>query len=69
MSEYYIHTTSENERWDNLATQYYGNCYEIADIIRENPHIPISPVLKTGTLVKIPVKKPLTASNLPIWKR
>ena len=70
MAEYYIHVTGENERWDTLATKYYGDCYEIAPIIESNPQIPITPILESNTEVLIPVKTQNTnMENLPIWKQ
>jgi len=70
MTEYYIHTTSNKDRWDTIAAKYYGNCYEITPIIEENPHLPISEEFESSVEVKVPIKETeLKTTGLPNWKK
>ena len=67
--EYYIYETEENDRWDLIATKFYGNCFDFDEIIKENFHVPITPILETGIQLRIPVKeKSVIQNNLPQWK-
>ena len=70
--KYIFHTSSNNERWDEIAFKYYGSSYEIKKIIEANPHIPITGELDEGLTVKIPIdedEEDTVSSLLPMWKR
>lgn len=73
MTKYIFHTTGTNERWDNIAYKYYKNSYNIQSIIDSNPHAAISPVIKEGIILKIPIDVENKQNNknalLPIWKQ
>ena len=70
MTDYYIYKTNPNDRWDSIATKFYGNCYEIEPIINANPHIPIKSVLDADIEIRIPIKEtPKSTGNKPIWKQ
>lgn len=67
--EYYIYETAENDRWDLIATRFYGNCFDYDEIIRENFHVGITPILDAGIELRIPVKENvLNKKNVPKWK-
>lgn len=70
-SEYKEHTVQEGDRWDSLATLYYGNCFSYKYLVMANPHVPISPIIELGTKLIIPVLSDSTKANedLPPWKR
>jgi phage tail protein X len=64
------HTTTEGERWDQLAWRYYGDAYRYLPIVQANPHVPISAALPAGLTLAIPVLQPLpTTEDLPPWMR
>lgn len=68
--EYYIYETQENDRWDTIATKFYGNCYLINPIIEANFHVQITPVLKAGTEIRIPItENKTTLQGVPLWKQ
>lgn len=70
MTDYYIYKTNPNDRWDSIATKFYGNCYEIEPIINANPHIPIKSVLDADIEIRIPIKeKFLPNQKGPVWKQ
>lgn len=71
MSEFIFHTTKQNERWDNIAYQYYGNTYNIKPLIEANPHIKINGIISANQTIKIPIIKDESDNSLllPIWKR
>lgn len=54
-NEYFVHTVTNNQRWDQIAYQYYGNAKLYAPIIRANPSIPIHSTLTEGLRLKIPI--------------
>ncbi|MGN0014954.1 MAG: tail protein X, partial [Candidatus Gastranaerophilaceae bacterium] len=60
MTKYIFYTAGSNERWDLLAYMFYKNCYKMKPIIEANPHIPITPEIKEGTVIKIPVSEKIT---------
>ncbi len=69
---YLEHTTSEGERWDQLAYRYYGDPNRYEEIIRANPDVPIRPLLPSGVRLLIPVAEAterLPVNQLPPWKR
>lgn len=67
-TQYYIYETQENDRWDLIAMKFYGNCYDIEDLIKTNFHIPILPTIEANLELIIPVKE-TTTSNTPDWKK
>lgn len=70
--EYLQHTVKSGERWDMIAHQYYGTVNEMPRLIRENTHLPITPVLPEGATVLIPILDAPTlvaTQDLPPWKR
>lgn len=71
MTEYFFHTVSTGERWDNIAYKYYKNSYDIKPIIEANSYIPVDTELEEGTTIKIPVIKTGNSDKtlLPKWKR
>lgn len=72
MNTYVEHITVEGERWDLLAYDYYGDPHEYEKIIIANPLIPITPILKSGVKLRIPVgdkSRTLNPEILPPWKR
>jgi len=68
--EYIEHITKQNDRWDLLAWQYYGDAMRYEEIIKANPLIAIKPMLPDGIKIKIPVlEEPETITeDLPPWK-
>lgn len=70
-SKYIIHIAQEDERWDDLAYKYYGDCFKYAPIVESNPDIEISPFLPVGAEIIIPITEQRTADTegLPIWKQ
>lgn len=70
MKEYIIHTTTQNERIDEIAQKYYGNCFQIQTIIEANPWLAITPEFEEGIELLIPViEQTVNKTALPIWKR
>lgn len=69
-TKYYIYKTAKNDRWDSIATKFYGNCFDISKIIEANPHIAISPVIESGIEIRIPVKEQSTVlkEGIPLWR-
>lgn len=65
------HISSNGDRWDLLAWNYYGDPTLFGPIVMANPNIPIEPVLAAGLTVVIPVlqKVSVVAADLPPWKR
>lgn len=72
-SKYIEHTAQAGERWDDLAYKYYGNCFQVNEIIEANPQIGISPFLPEGETIVIPILESKTSStsneSLPIWQQ
>lgn len=71
-TRYLEHVTTEGERWDQLATRYYGDPHRYEPIISANPHVPIAPVLPSGFVLRVPVLTDpvqVAAADLPPWKR
>ncbi len=71
MTEYYIHTTKDNDRWDSISNKYYKTPNLYSEIIRANPDIPIEPVLQAGIKIKVPVleEDKTIKFELPSWKK
>lgn len=72
-SKYIEHKAQAGERWDDLAYRYYGNCFQVNEIIDANPQIGISPFLPEGETIIIPILEETTKQtnneNLPIWQK
>lgn len=68
--KYIFHIVGHNERWDDIAYKYYGNCYNIKPIIEANPHLKIESILREGVEIIIPVDESVKndTSLLPPWK-
>lgn len=67
---YLQHIASENDRWDALSYQYYGDATAYEQIIRANHHIPISTTLSAGQTVFIPIITPPKSKHeatVPPW--
>lgn len=65
-------TTKTPVRWDTLAHQYLGNCFNTLPLIQANPNVPIGAFIPAGVNIKIPVDIDTTTvdtSDLPIWKQ
>jgi phage tail protein X len=75
IAEVLEHITSDGDRWDLLAWEYYGDptMYEL--IIVANPEVQIEPVLPAGIRLLIPVLEEsatgdiATQEELPPWKQ
>lgn len=67
------HLTTDGDRWDLLAYDYYGDPYAYEPIIRANPAHSFTTVLEGGRLLRIPVVEAAIAdvddALLPPWKR
>lgn len=66
------HITSDGDRWDLLAWEYYGDPLAYERIIVANPHCPIYPILPSGIVLDIPVidaNTPASTDNQPPWVR
>lgn len=63
------HTIKQNERWDLLAYQYYGNVNEMGRLMDANPHLSLSEVLPVGETLLVPVLQVKTTNqdDLPPW--
>lgn len=70
MTQYLEHTTSEGQRWDWIAFKYYEDVSKMGLLIEENQHIPITPTLPAGLILRIPViEQSIDTSELPPWKQ
>ncbi|BDV42445.1 membrane protein [Geotalea uraniireducens] len=66
------HITSDGERWDWLAWEYYGDASRYEPIIAANPEVMITPVLPAGIKLLIPIIADadlVDTEDLPPWKR
>ncbi|MBQ9688010.1 hypothetical protein IJV79_00075 [bacterium] len=63
----YVYKTCKGDRWDKIAHTFYGNCYEIAELIETNTHLSIKDVFEGEEIVYVPVKEQVN-ENLPPWK-
>lgn len=71
-TDFLIHTTSDGDRWDQLAWRYYGDPTLMEAIITANPQAPIAPILEGGLQLAIPVlddTEAIATEDLPPWKR
>lgn len=71
MTEYYSYITKDNDRWDLIAYKFYNDATRYEPIINANPDVDISPILKSGLKLKIPVldKSETIKFELPPWKK
>ncbi|MCY1530294.1 hypothetical protein D9M68_654750 [compost metagenome] len=69
--QYLTHTTTEGERWDQLAFLYYGNAHRYEPITRANPQVPLNGALPAGLSLRIPVleEQVVSSEDLPPWMR
>ena len=70
MTRFIEHITGDNDRWDLLAWQYYGDATRYEQIIVANPDVPIWPLLPSGVKLLIPVSDEvnITAVEPAPWK-
>ncbi|HIK42152.1 tail protein X [Thermoleptolyngbya sp. M55_K2018_002] len=73
MSEFIEYTTTDDERWDWIAFQAYGDPYGYETIIRANPEFLGVRSLSAGTILRVPVVEQAAPTvdleSLPPWKR
>lgn len=71
MTEYYSYITKDNDRWDLIAYTFYNDAIKYEPIIEANPNIPITPILKAGLKLKIPVldETETIKFELPPWRK
>ena len=73
MADIIQHTTTEGERWDNIAEKIYGSASMMNRILEANPTVPRYDVLPGGIVLDIPiiatVDVKIDAEKLPPWKR
>lgn len=70
MTEYYSYITKDNDRWDLIAYKFYNDATRYEPIINANPDVDISPILKSGLKLKIPVlnESETIKFEIPPWK-
>lgn len=68
--EYYEYITKDGDRWDLLAYEFYGDATLYEPIITANPDVPITPILKSGIILQIPVMEDTDEIEfvLPPWR-
>ena len=71
MTEYYSYITKDNDRWDLIAYKFYNDATRYEPIINANPDVDISPILKSGLKLKLPVldESETIKFELPPWKK
>lgn len=71
MTEYYSYITKDNDRWDLIAYIFYNDATKYEPIIEANSNIPITPILKAGLKLKIPVldETETIKFELPPWRK
>ena len=70
--EYIEHITLDGDRWDQIATLYYGDASRISPLAEANEHLRLQPVLPGGLPVRVPILEDdnnLLPEELPPWKR
>lgn len=67
------YTTTEGERWDNIADKVYGSPSEMNRILEANPTIERVDILPGGVILDIPIIErvdiQIDSEKLPPWKR
>ena len=68
--QYITYISSEGDRWDLLAWNYYGDPTLFGPMLMANPGLTIEPVLAAGLTVIIPVlqRAAVVTTDLPPWK-
>lgn len=68
--EYYEYITKDGDRWDLLAYEFYGDATLYEPIIVVNPDVPITPILKSGIVLQIPLREKTEEIDfiLPPWR-
>ena len=64
------HITRDNDRWDLLAWEYYGDAFLFEPIVAANPEVMITTVLPPGIRLVIPVivdEETIDTADLPPW--
>lgn len=65
-----FYQTQTGDRWDKIAHKFYGDVFKTQPIIEANPDVPLTPILKPGITLLIPVlDTPIENKGLPIWKQ
>lgn len=70
--EYNEYVTVQSDRWDLIADKFYGDPTRYEEIIAANPDVPITPILASGLVLRIPITttaQAVAAMELPPWKR
>lgn len=72
MAENTQYVVKEGERWDTVSQKAYGRASLFSGIISANPLVPITPRLKGGTVLIIPMIDEIDSKTdkekLPPWK-
>ncbi|MBW7848710.1 MAG: tail protein X [Bacteroidales bacterium] len=67
------YVTKEGERWDTISFKAYGVISEVHRIMEANPNVPVTPRLKGGMVIELPIINGFQPSidpwQLPPWKR
>ena len=69
---YLTHITTEGERWDLIAWQYYRDVRQVARLMEANPRAPATAALPSGLRLSIPMIEAAAAvglNGLPPWRR
>lgn len=63
--------TQEGDRWDIVSFKCYGRATEIRTLLQANRRVPKTAVIRTGTVLNIPVleRESMEQNLLPPWKR
>ena len=65
---YLTHITTEGERWDQLATRYYGDPLQYERIVAANPHVPLATTLPITPWPSSYTPRAISASlNPQLW--
>jgi hypothetical protein len=69
-SAYIQHITRQDERWDLLAWNYYGDPTLYGPIIQANPNVPIYGAFDAGIILQIPIlqKASDVSNDTPPWE-
>jgi phage tail protein X len=62
--------TKEGDRWDLIAYKFYADASLYEKIIQSNPAVEITPILKSGIRLKIPIlnQDSQIQFELPPWR-
>lgn len=73
MADNLIYTTTEGERWDNIAHKVYGRADLLPKLLEANPDVPFYDILPGGIELTVPVidtaDVKIDSELLPPWKR